>query len=402
MSRRHKPISGALPVARIVSCSRAAIVLVAIASLPAGETAATKDPFEQPIPAGTANQGLGIDWHNGDVSEAVLLAQRANKPLLLLWRSEACVHSARYEATVLNSPEVVDRIRELIAVRVDVNSPMKAVYRDQFGLRGTPTTLIMAPDGRELTRIPNALHPEIYPGLIDLTLASQVPIGDLADAALGGEALSADEWWRLAAYPWRQDRGRALGNRDPTTSLGALASACPDVAGLACDRLATGHVYAVLRAERNGSLDPEFRVGGFTHLMAMLDDKARINANFDRVVFGGWLVIPALTESGTLGREQMSDRWRAALLTLADDPQLSPIEQFAAYAAMVQIVKLDSPDAGELAPMWESARGRVARAVEASTDSDERKTLVRFGAGLLRVVGLPEEAEQLVENNLVD
>ena len=136
--------------------------------------------------------------------------------------------------------------------------------------------------------------------------------------------------------------------------------------------------------------------------MDLLDDKAKIEANFDWVVYGGRLFIPALTESGTPEREQISDRWSAALLALADDPQLSVIEQFAAFTAMVQIAKIDVLEADELVPMQESARERVTRALSASTDPDEHKTLARFGAGVLRVVDLPEGSEWLIEHSQTD
>ena len=96
---------------------------------------------------------LGADtrvWHR-NVGTAWQQAVEKNRPLLMYISTARCAHCRKMQAT-LADPDVVSLVDEsLVAVAVDGKRERKLVR--QLAVRAYPTTLVIAPDGREVGRL---------------------------------------------------------------------------------------------------------------------------------------------------------------------------------------------------------------------------------------------------------
>lgn len=345
-------------------------------------------------------EALGIDWFEGDVEAAFAAARAADKPLFLYWGAQWCPYCKQVNATIFTRRDVIDRTRQFVAVELDGDAPSAQRAGERFGVRGYPTMIVFRPDGTEITRIPNVLNLEAYAEVFDLAMNAMRPVADLVAGALAGEELSTQEWRQLAVYSWGQDNQRALGERDPSATFGALARACPASAGTACLRLAMNHLKAAIGEAGEAGLDAATRAAAFGDLSDLLGDDATIVANLDTVLHSGAELVAAVTEPGTPERETLSARWETVMLGLADDPRLSTVEQFYASYAPLDFLRLH--DAGAAVPvvMQTGVRERVSRALDTTTDPIERHAVVTTASSLLRAAELPGEAASLLEAEL--
>jgi len=115
----------------------AAILVVALAIVPL-------------LPARSSD----IQWQKSYV-EAMQLAKRQKKPVLLQFYAEWCSPCKMMAATTLKSGEVVKLSRRFIPVRVDVDKAQELADRFQVGT--IPYSAVVAPDGK-LVRASRGYH----------------------------------------------------------------------------------------------------------------------------------------------------------------------------------------------------------------------------------------------------
>lgn len=123
-----------------MSCFRlcpAAILVIALATVPL-------------LPARCSD----IQWQKSYV-DAMQLAKRQKKPVLLQFYAEWCSPCKAMSATTLKSNEVVKLTRRFVAVRVDVDKAQELADRFQVG--SIPYTAVVAPDGK-LVRATRGYH----------------------------------------------------------------------------------------------------------------------------------------------------------------------------------------------------------------------------------------------------
>ena len=93
-------------------------------------------------------------------------AARGNKLVMVEFYATWCGWCKRFETRTLSDARVVRALAAVVPVRLDAEGDGQAEAQ-RLGVRGYPTIVFMASDGREVGRIPGYLDPE--PFLQELT-----------------------------------------------------------------------------------------------------------------------------------------------------------------------------------------------------------------------------------------
>ena len=153
----------------------------------------------------------------------------------------------------------------------------------RFKVRGYPTTIVLRPDGSEITRLPGEVDPQRYLDVLGAALKATHPVQALRDDALAKRrALSADEWRLLAYYSWETDEQQLAGKGETAELVTRLAAVSP--AGALHDRLVLKAMS--LRAEDAAKTHARPDAVTRATLQRVLADPEQTYANFDLLVYG--------------------------------------------------------------------------------------------------------------------
>lgn len=101
-----------------------------------------------------------INWQP-EWDAALKTAQTAQKPIILEFYMDSCGHCARLHKETHPDPQVIAAVNNrFIAVRLEGRGHMDLVKK--YEVRGAPTTIIFAADGKELHRFAGFLPPAEY------------------------------------------------------------------------------------------------------------------------------------------------------------------------------------------------------------------------------------------------
>lgn len=116
------------------------------------EPARAPEPTRGPAPTATAPSREGwndaqIDWqpYEGGLARA----REERRPVCLVMHADWCPHCLRY-SHVFEDPRIVERARDFVMVRIDVDDEPDVARRHELDGRYVPRTYFLAPDGSVL------------------------------------------------------------------------------------------------------------------------------------------------------------------------------------------------------------------------------------------------------------
>jgi protein disulfide-isomerase len=96
---------------------------------------------QQPTP-------VAILWL-ADAEQAISAARQSGRPILVFVTSSHCGYCRKMEQQTWADPRVIEQVRQrTVPLRVSAETQPRLV--EQFGVRAFPTTLLFAPDGRNI------------------------------------------------------------------------------------------------------------------------------------------------------------------------------------------------------------------------------------------------------------
>ena len=373
--------------------------------------------------AAAGSHGDGIPWFAGSVDEAFALAAREKKPVFLYWGAVWCPPCQYLRTKIFTRPAFQQRMRHVVPVYLDGDTEMAQVLGERFATEGYPTVIVFAPDGREVTRLPNMLPVDEFAEALDRALASAKPMADvLAAVEAAGPARAAPaELGQLAFHSWDQDRTLASDRRG-ALFLRLWRETPPS---LAAER---GRFLALALAEigRGAGADPPAPLAAAERdslanaVVALLRDPAARRTNLDLVLFQADAVVPVLTPSRGAARDSLLAAWDEAAQAIEADTTLTVDDRLSALMPRIAIARLSSPvaegSAASGSPEDEASpappplpaelvahiRERIDWAGREVTQESELQAVMSTMAGLLFNAGLFDEARTLLSDRMAD
>jgi len=352
-----------------------------------------------PTGAAAETPPAGIAWHAGDVDSAFARARQEGKPLFLYWGAVWCPYCNQVKATIFSRQDFIGRSRLFVPVYIDGDAPSAQKLGARFKVSAYPTMILFRPDGTEITRLPGEVDADIYMRVLALGAAGGRSVKQLLTAARAGQALSADDWRRLAFYSWETDEQAVLARGEAVPTLWRLAVASTSAAPEASARLAIKAMNAASGAPA-GQAQQLDRAAALQRLRAALASPAVARANFAELADAASKLPALLTEPGTPARSQLLREWDRVLTREAADGGLSRLDRIAATDARMALARADDPKRPLPLTLQTEVRAVALRTVRESTDRYEREAVVSAAAQLLTEAGLLDDSDALLEAEL--
>jgi thiol-disulfide isomerase/thioredoxin len=350
---------------------------------------------DQPTPTGAIrpyDDGTGISWLTGDVDAVFAQAAQAHKPVFLYWGAKWCPPCQEIRTTVFNTRAFQERAQRFMAVYLDGDTTDAQRYGERFAVMGYPTMIVFAPDGSEVTRIPNGIDIGAYAEVLDVALSTLHPVADIAAAALRGDAPTPGECRLFAYYAWGQDNEQILKNQDEVALFEAATAQCgaehQDAA-----RLFLLYLTAVSEAEDDARLD---RAAAVSRLHRILSEPGAIDANAGTLISHGSDFAELLTAPGSEERPALTAALADAFEQIGSAERTSTSDRLYASLAKVRLEHLDGDAVPIPEPLEAEILTRVALADATTTDPAERQTVINAAANVLIEAGLFTQAEELL------
>ncbi len=352
-----------------------------------GDRAALRDAAGQAEDTGS----YGIEWYVGSVESAFELARSQGTPVLLYWGADWCPPCNRLKATVFNRREFIERTRLFVPVSLDGDDPGAQKLGEQFDVDGYPTTIVLTPDGQEITRLPIGMDLTRHLEALDLALEATQPVAAAYDAALQGDATPAD-YRLLTYYSWGQDRERLVPEERLPDALRKLYGRIPYE--LAVERALLFMHYLSAYGTRTNSEDEdpplpaEERPAAQAWMLEILQDPALTAAVQFYVVYGAHWLLPIIAQPDDPGRASLESVWGSAIERIRNQPETSPADRVGTYFGEICLVRARQPGEALPASLVQEARGAVlAAARNAADDPYARLELFNSAWSVLEQVG---------------
>lgn len=362
----------------------------------------------------SAQSTAAIAWmtpEKGDASAVFARARAENKPVFLFWTAKWCPPCNQVKSTIFTRREFIEASKSFVPLYIDGDSPGAQRLGAQYGVTAYPTSIVFAPDGREITRLPGEVEPAKYMRLMALGAKATRPVKQLLASALAGDALSADEWDLLTFYSWETDQDRVIAEKDRADTLQKLAqraaSSQPKVAArLQLKALAIAAARAS-REKTNASASEQSVA--HAQLTRVLADPQGVRENFDVLSWRAGDLTRYASDAGSARRTSLQNNFNSALEAVIKNSQSTHADRLAAMVGKIRLAALDAPEAkpGETsatpkyaAPLVAQARDVVKAADTQTNDRMTRQATMSVAAFVLREVGLLDESDALLKAEL--
>ena len=100
-----------------------------------------------------------VPWEN-DLPQALARARETGQPLLIEFQADRCAPCRRMKRDVFPRSDVARALQGWVPVQVDVDA--QPGVSEQYGVHALPTFLVLASDGRELSRTEGSMTAEQF------------------------------------------------------------------------------------------------------------------------------------------------------------------------------------------------------------------------------------------------
>jgi thioredoxin-related protein/tetratricopeptide (TPR) repeat protein len=371
----------------------AVIVLQSACSDRAANPAA--DRSETAPQAAPSEQG-GIRWFEGTVDEAFAAAIEQQKPVFLYWGEEWCPYCNRLQSTVFVRDEFVALSHEFIALDLGTDTEEKIQYGERFGIRGFPTVIVFNPEGEPLTRIAGGADIEQYARVLETTLGSIRPVGELVQSVQAGEELTPGEWTLLVNYSWRDEPGRALAEEtDLHAVLRMLSDRAPAEPASAKRRLKMQELTAWLSDDdRDASLAPAYH----DFLQMVLADDGMIRENLNSIAFNADEIIPLVVPDDQ--QAAVCDRILAELDIALEDPTTVPLKRIELLMGWLNVSTASLGEGQTLSEQQVEWLKQQAEAARRDLPREQFHSGLYFLSRLYPQAGLIDEARDVIRQGI--
>lgn len=373
--------------------TRTAPPMAGVAPIAAAAATASEQAKDEGV-----HRPAGIDWHDGDIDSAFARARREGRPVFVYWGAVWCPPCNQLKATLFNRADFQQRAKLFVPVYIDGDAPGAQQLGTRFKVRGYPTTIVLRPDGSEITRLPGEVDPQRYLDVLGAALKATHPVQALRDDALSQRrALSADEWRLLAYYSWETDEQQLAGKGETAELVTRLAAVSP--AGALHDRLVLKAMS--LRAEDAAKTHARPDAATRATLQRVLADPEQTYANFDLLVYGADQAVQWLgTDQTPAQTAALRAAWDQALAGLAEQPRLSWTDRLAAVDARVGLAKRGDDKAPVPPELVAAVRAAAVRADREAHTPAERQTVISAAADVLASAGLMQDSDRMLTDEL--
>jgi thioredoxin-related protein/tetratricopeptide (TPR) repeat protein len=344
-----------------------------------------------PGPQIAASEQNGIRWFEDTIDEAFAAAKQQQKPVFLYWGEEWCPYCNRLQSTVFVRDQFITLSHEFIALDLGTDTEEKIEYGDRFGIRGFPTVIVFNPDGEALTRIDGAADIEQYARVLETTLGSIRPVGELVRSVQAGEELGPGEWTLLVNYSWREEPGQALAeDANLHAVLRTLSEAVPEDLASVKRRLKMRELSAWLSDDnRDGSLVPAYR----DFLQVVLADDEMFRENLGAIAFGADEIIPLVIPEDQQAATR--DRILEEIYIELEDPATLTLERIELLMGWLNVSTATLGEEDELTDQQVEWLKQQAAAARAALPDDQLQSGLYSLSGLYRSAGLIDEARDV-------
>lgn len=145
-------LGGALPYAGRAAGEAAPLAAPSPSPSSRGAVQAASDvartPDAQPAPDPRGEEPAQVEWT--DFASGIERAKEEDRPMLVHFTAAWCGYCRKMDRETWTHPTVIREASTWIPVRVDIDSRQDLAGR--YGIRGTPSQLVVAPSGRVLAR----------------------------------------------------------------------------------------------------------------------------------------------------------------------------------------------------------------------------------------------------------
>lgn len=351
-------------------------------------------------PAGAEAPSRQTAWleaaADADIERAFAQARAERKPMLLYWGADWCPPCNQLKATLFNRHDFAEHSKSFVAVYIDGDGPGAQKLGARFKVRGYPTMILLAADGREITRLPGEVDAPQVIATLQLGLGAGRPVQAVLADVRAGRPLSADDWRLLSFYSWETDEQQLVPEGDRAGLLVSLAVAAPE--GEAATRL---WLKALAESDDGKGVKPDAALR--ERVRRVLAGATRARAQMDVLVNAAPDIVRALG-GAPAERAAWARRFDAALARLQQDRSLSRADRTSALIARVELARLDEEEKA-LAPRLPDALVKQVRALAEQDDREianpyERQAVITADAYLLGRAGLWAESDALLQRNL--
>lgn len=112
-----------------------------------------------------------LTWSH-DIERSLADAKKSGKPICLDFSAEWCAACKELETRTFSEPRVVEKLKNgWTLTRIDGTRSSKALraIESRYGVKGYPTIILLAPDGKEARRSTGFIGPDAFLTLLDVT-----------------------------------------------------------------------------------------------------------------------------------------------------------------------------------------------------------------------------------------